>query len=135
MAKRVILDTNIIISYLISDHFKSMDDLITSSKITIVLSESLIEEVYEVSKRPKFRKFFKTQDILDFFALIEDHSEMIEPISIAIFHNDPKDEFLISLAVDSKADFMITGDKALLELGIAGKTRIISFTDFLKVKV
>ena len=95
MAKRVILDTNIIISYLISDHFKSMDDLITSSKITIVLSESLIEEVYEVSKRPKFRKFFKTQDILDFFALIEDHSEMIEPISIAIFHNDPKDEFFI----------------------------------------
>jgi len=135
MVKRVILDTNIIISYLISDQFKSLDELIFSSKISIILSNNLIEEVFKVSERSKFRKFFETQDMLDFFTLIEDVTEMIEPLSIVRFENDPDDEFLLALALDSKAEYLITGDKALLSLGTIGKTRILSFKDFLKLKI
>ena len=45
---------------------------------------------------------------------------------------DPKDNFLLSLATDSKADYLVTGDNDLLELKSIGKTRIITLTDYLK---
>ena len=37
---------------------------------------------------------------------------------------DSKDDFLLSLAMDSKADYLITGDNDLLDLKTIGKTKI-----------
>lgn len=39
-----------------------------------------------------------------------------------------KDNFLLNLAIDSKADFLITGDADLLVLEEIGTTKIISIT-------
>jgi len=44
-----------------------------------------------------------------------------------------KDNFLLELAIDSKSDYIITGDNDLLELKIFYKTRIITYTDFVKL--
>ncbi|MGG7664755.1 putative toxin-antitoxin system toxin component, PIN family [Dyadobacter sp. BHUBP1] len=44
---------------------------------------------------------------------------------------DPKDNFLLALALDSNADFLITGDADSLVIEQIGKTRIITLTDFL----
>jgi hypothetical protein len=40
---------------------------------------------------------------------------------------------LVSLAIDSKADFLITGDKDLLELLKINDTTIIKYIDFDKI--
>jgi putative PIN family toxin of toxin-antitoxin system len=45
---------------------------------------------------------------------------------------DPKDNFLLSLSKDGKANFLITGDKDLLELKSFGTTKIITFTKFIE---
>ena len=45
---------------------------------------------------------------------------------------DPKDDFLLSLAMDSKADYLITGDNDLLGLKTIGKTKIITITDYFR---
>jgi hypothetical protein len=45
----------------------------------------------------------------------------------------PKDNYLVSLAIDSKADFLITGDMDLLELTKIGETTILKFSDFGKM--
>lgn len=42
---------------------------------------------------------------------------------------DPKDDYLLELAVISSADFIVTGDKDLLELERIGKTVIVSPMD------
>ncbi|NOU18040.1 MAG: putative toxin-antitoxin system toxin component, PIN family [Bacteroidales bacterium] len=39
---------------------------------------------------------------------------------------DPKDNFLLNLTIDSKADYLATGDKDLLVLKRIGKARIIT---------
>jgi uncharacterized protein len=44
---------------------------------------------------------------------------------------DEKDNFLLSLAFDGNADFLITGDQDLLELKKYKRTRIMTITDFL----
>ena len=46
---------------------------------------------------------------------------------------DPKDNFLLALALDSNADFLITGDSDLLEIEQIGKTRITTLTNFLEI--
>jgi len=43
---------------------------------------------------------------------------------------DIKDNYLLSLAIDSNADFLITGDNDLLVLENVKKTRIVKFTEF-----
>jgi uncharacterized protein len=45
---------------------------------------------------------------------------------------DPKDNFLLSLAADGNADFLLTGDKDLLDLEKFGETIIVTISDFLQ---
>jgi len=45
---------------------------------------------------------------------------------------DEKDNYLLDLAEHVDADFLVTGDKPLLELARHKNTRIISFTDLLE---
>lgn len=44
---------------------------------------------------------------------------------------DSKDNFLLSLSQDSKADFLITGDKDLLVLEKFKSTRVLTISDFM----
>jgi putative PIN family toxin of toxin-antitoxin system len=44
---------------------------------------------------------------------------------------DPKDDFLLSLAQDGKADILVTGDQDLLILGNFGHTKIMTIKEFL----
>ena len=62
-SKKIILDTNLWISFLISKKFDEIDDLIDSKKITLVFSNELIEEFIDVTSRPKFKKYFSKKDI------------------------------------------------------------------------
>jgi putative PIN family toxin of toxin-antitoxin system len=59
--RRVILDTNLWISFLISKRQKELDVLLESGEVTLIFSKELIEEFLEVSERPKFQRFFKNQ--------------------------------------------------------------------------
>jgi uncharacterized protein len=45
---------------------------------------------------------------------------------------DSKDNFLLALAKDGKADYLLTGDKDLLELVQFGNTRIETLAVFLE---
>lgn len=61
MAKKVdkiIIDTNLWISFLITKDFKKLDDKIKKKLIRIYFSHELIEEFLTVVNRPKFKRFF-----------------------------------------------------------------------------
>ena len=60
---KLILDTNIWISFLISDRLKYLDNTILRADIQLLFSEELIEEFIIVSRRAKFAEFFKDKDI------------------------------------------------------------------------
>lgn len=46
--------------------------------------------------------------------------------------NDPNDVFLLSMAWAGEADYLVTGDRraGLLQLGSAGRTRIVTTATF-----
>ena len=86
--RRVVLDTNLWISFLISNRQQELDLLLESGAITLIFSEELLEEFLEVSNRPKFKRFFKSTDIEALIHQIDTN----EPISY-LYRN--KEELLI----------------------------------------
>lgn len=126
---KVVLDTNIWISYLITDRFRFIDQLIYGNRLKLIFSDELLEEFITVAQRPKFRKYFTDSDITALLDLIEFFGIYIIPTSDVKMCRDEKDNFLLNLAIDSKADFLVTGDLELLGIKEIGKTRIISMNE------
>jgi predicted nucleic acid-binding protein len=73
------------------------------------------------------------------FLNIETYIDLVEVKSSIKICRDPKDNFLLALAKDGKANFLLTGDKDLLILEKFEKTKIITiakfFEDYAKIKV
>jgi putative PIN family toxin of toxin-antitoxin system len=131
--RRIILDTNLWISYLITKDYTSLDEIIFSKKYILVFSQELLDEFMEVAKRPKFRRFFSSTDIEDLLTTISEYADFVNVQSKIQICRDPKDNFLLSLAIDGNVDYLITGDKDLLDLNKFGKTIIISISEFLLI--
>jgi hypothetical protein len=131
---RVVIDTNIWISFLITKDFSKLDKIIFTQKCTLVFSDELLAEFLEVSKRPKFRRFFPQSDIEELLETIEEYADFITVASKIEVCSDPKDNFLLSLSLDGKADFLLTGDNDLLVLGDFEGTKITTLSNFLANK-
>ena len=91
-----------------------------------------MDEFLEVARRPKFRRFFTAIDIEELFETIEEYAEFVKVQTQIKICRDSKDNFLLSLSVDGNADFLLTGDKDLLELTKFGETIIMTISDFLQ---
>lgn len=76
-------------------------------------------------------KYFGQSAIEEILETIGVFAEFIDVTSQIKFLRDNKDDFLLSLAIDGKADYLITGDKDLLEIKKYGETEVISISEFL----
>lgn len=130
--KRVIVDTNLWISFLLTKNLSSLDILFQNTQITLLFSKELLDEFVEVSNRAKFKKYFSSEDLQALVSSIKKHAEFIFVSAEVNECRDPKDNFLLSLAKDGKASHLISGDKDLLELKKFGKTSILTYTEFVK---
>lgn len=128
---RVIIDTNLWISFLLSKNLSALDLFFQDSGITLLFSKELLDEFVGVTSRPKFKKYFSSDDLQDLIANINQHAEFILVSSEVFECRDPKDNFLLSLAADGKATHLITGDKDLLELHKFRKTIILTYSAFI----
>lgn len=62
--------------------------------------------------------------------MLNEIAEFVNVKSNVNLCRDPKDNFLLALAKDGKADYLLTGDNDLLVLEKMGKTNIIKVTEF-----
>lgn len=127
---KVIVDTNIWISFLIGKSLKSLQEYIDSQSIIIVTCNEQIRELNEVFKKPKIKKYFTFEQIDVFFELLNESSVNVVIKTKTELCRDLKDNYLLSLAIDSNADFLISGDNDLLVLNKVESTKIIKFIDF-----
>jgi uncharacterized protein len=129
-SKKVIIDTNLWISFLITNKLSILDKLIEERNILMIFSNELIEEFIRVATRPKFKSFFSSSQItqlLDLFDVYGKHFTVKSDFHVCRDHND---DFLLNLAYDSKTDFLITGDLDLLEIKNFHTTRILTIQEF-----
>lgn len=129
---RIIIDTNLWISFLITRDLSKLDDIIFEKNGILVFSQELLDEFLAVAQRPKFKRFFSPGDLQRMLETIDEVADFIKVYDDVKICREPKDNFLLSLAVDGHADFLLTGDKDLLDLSSFGDTKIMTISDFLK---
>lgn len=129
---KVIIDTNIWISYLIGFHLGGLTELLSTRKIELVLSEQLLTELKEVTARKKFRRYFGEHEVDELLKLMDILGTNYEVLEYPNICRDLKDNFLIGLIRVSQANFLVTGDQDLLELKLFEGTEIIEANQLLE---
>lgn len=130
---RIVIDTNLWISFLITKDFSKLDEIIFFKRGILVFSEELLDEFLEVCKRPKFNRFFSKSDIEKVLVTIDEYADFVIVETETTACRDAKDNFLLSLIADGNVDFLLTGDSDLLELKKFKGANIITIADFLKL--
>ena len=125
---KIIIDTNLWISFLISNQIQFVSELVLARHL--IFSDELLSEILNVVWRPKLQKLFSEENIKVLFEIINDYAEFIEVSSEINICRDKKDNYLLALAKDSQADFLITGDDDLLSLKEFEGTKIIKIADY-----
>lgn len=128
---RVVVDTNIIVSGLITTGTPPAKvlDAVHKKKVTLLISDEVVSEYLRVLEYPHIRKYKKITDqtITHLTALFINETERVEILTPSTASPDPDDDKFLSLAVEGQADFIITGDKAdLLSLKEISGIRIIT---------
>ena len=99
----------------------------------LAVSLEVIAEVQDVLTRPKLREKFQSltsNTIHDTLTALED-AEHFEPAQLLSVSRDPKDDKFLSLAVEAKAQFIVSEDNDLLVLHPYQGIQIINALDFL----
>jgi uncharacterized protein len=130
---KVIVDTNIWISFLIGKSLRNLQYYINDRFVFILSCDEQVQELNEVFRKPKIKKHFTPEQTEEFFELFFEVAEVVPLKSKVDLCRDPKDNYLLSLATDANADYLITGDKDLLVLEKINKTQIIKYTEFEKL--
>jgi uncharacterized protein len=74
---RVIVDTHLWISFLLTKDFSHLDKLFGAQSITLLFSQELLDEFIEVARRPKFKKYFSRSDLEDLLQELNLQAELI----------------------------------------------------------
>ena len=130
---KVIIDTNLFVSFLIGKQLQGLEGLLINFRIELIFAEQNIQELRIVTQRPKFKKYFKAEDIIDLIELIKAIGQIYTIDKVPIICRDPKDNYLLELARKGKADYLVTGDTDLLEIGKYKGTKIVTIKEFERI--
>ena len=125
---RLILDTNILLSALLSPLGPParLLDAWERKTFALVACDALIAELRGVVSRPFFKARLRDSAIELLAAGLRDFSFYCHDLPAGPSAPDPKDSYLLAMAEASQADFLVTGDKELLSLKNHKTTRIVT---------
>ena len=129
---KLIIDTNLWVSFVISKKLNLLDPLLLTGDARILFSTELIAEIQETITKPRLKKHFGTNALEEMFSAFEPYIDLIAVKSIVNVCRDIKDNFLLALAKDGKADYLLTGDQDLLVIKKFGKTKITTIASFIE---
>lgn len=126
---RIILDTNTLVSAFVFGGIPGQLFDRAGSDFQLVIARAGLDELEAVLARPKIASNanLSSRDRQGLVAGLERLAEVVERLpTIAPFEPDPKDTHLLACAKASKADYLVTGDKALLSLSVFHRTTIVT---------
>ncbi len=137
---RAVFDTNVFISALFNPKRPPAQllELALQGKIRLIVSPQLIEEIERVLTYPKIKKLLKKRKAAS-EEVIEGLSKTLQvalltpgELSVAAIYDDPADDMVLACAVEGNADFIISGDKHLLNLRNYQGIKIVTPAQFLE---
>lgn len=107
-----------------------MSNILLRPNLEIFACSELFEEFDRVRSYPKLLKILKPKRVAATLELMSSKAITVKIEHRTANFSDPKDNYLLDLCQTVRADFLVTGDKRLLELGFFGASKIISYSDF-----
>jgi uncharacterized protein len=127
---RVVIDTNVIVSAYLGGALEVILRAFQTGKFQLVVSKAIVDEYFDVLKRPKFKIEF--DEFNDFAALLLNKAEFVTPTeTLSIIQSDPSDDKFLEAAQKGKVTCVVSGDGHLLELSSFRGIKIISARDFI----
>jgi putative PIN family toxin of toxin-antitoxin system len=116
---RVVVDPNVLVSAAISPAGPPRQ-IVTAwvdGRFELVASPALIDELRDVLDRPKFRRWISAAVAREFVdGLADDALLLDDPPERPGVSPDPDDDYLIALARAAGADYLVSGDRHLLDV-------------------
>lgn len=126
---RVVLDTNILFSALISPH--GFPDAIyrawRAARFEVVTSRTQLDKIRRASRYPKLQAVLQPAQVGVMVNNLQ-RAVILESLTIELETDDPDDAFLLAMATAGNADYLVTGDRraGLLQRGHIERTRIVT---------
>jgi len=130
---KVVIDTNIFVSSFFGGKPKKIIDLWKTGKITLCLSDSILEEYIQVLQRLGLKDEVELEELLALFAKGIHILFTKKAPDLNLMEEDPEDDKFIECAVALGARYIITGDKALESFGQYMRIKILSPHKFLEI--
>jgi len=130
-AIKIIIDTNLWISFLIGKGLKELKNLLVEETVQVVISEEILQEIIIVTQRPKLQKYFPRNKVDELIQILHAIGLFIIITTEVSICRDPKDNYLLALAKDSNANFLVTGDQDLLMIERFENTEIVTYQQLL----
>lgn len=129
---RVVVDTNLWISFLIGRRLDVLLEMFEDPWFELVCTPLLRTEILMVAQREKFRRWFSLEKVELLRQFIDEEMTMVEIDinNIPSRCRDPKDDYLLELAVQADALYLVSGDDDLLALGQIEDCRILTVREF-----
>ncbi|HEV8360556.1 MAG TPA: putative toxin-antitoxin system toxin component, PIN family [Candidatus Thermoplasmatota archaeon] len=129
---RTVADANVLISAFIASgpphrFFRHC----LARRVTLIVSPPMLEELTGVLRRPKFK--LSPAEVSGVVQIVAEAAEIVEARERhGIVPDDPDDDVIMSAAIDGRAAYIVTGDKALLDLSTYEGIDIMPVAKFLR---
>jgi len=132
------LDTNVLVSGLIGEHGppRQLIDAWLDGRYTLVSSVYQAEELTHVLSYPRIARRLRLADTeLDLIlaALLSEAEVTPGRLQLPGATPDPKDDPLLACALEGNADYLVSGDRDLLDLGTYEGIRMVSPHQFAEI--
>jgi len=128
--KRVILDTNVFVSAVLGGAIRPVLEYWQTGSYTLIVTNEILQEYLTVLRRPKFG--LPSTVIESIVAYVFRKSEFVTPIEqFKVVDQDPDDNKFLDAAFVGEVDYLVSGDKHLLEIKEFRQIPIISLREFL----
>jgi len=119
---RIVLDTNVLISALVSAQSAPAHILARcyAGELDLLLSPEGLAELRRVLTYPRIRKrlHYRDDQLEGFVAFLEQTATVLTPsVQVRVVSDDEDDDHFIALALAGQALYLITGDDHLLRIG------------------
>ena len=133
ISPRLVVDTNVFASAIIFP--RSVPRQVVDHALdhgVVIFSEATMSEFAEVLSCSKFDNFVSRADRELFLAQIESAAEFVPSIQLVRACRDPKDDKFLEVALNGRADVIITGDADLLGMHPWRGINIVTPAGYLK---
>ena len=130
---RVVLDTNILVSAMITSAGKpaAIVNAWLDGKFTLLTCAAHVDELRSTLQKPRVAELIKPHKAGRLVNQIKKLAEDVGALPTVKRSGDPTDDFLLAMSEAGNADYLVTGDKSgLLTLDPHKATRIVSASDF-----